>query len=154
MAKQHQQQVHLNVYVPREQFTHDIQESFDHERKADELERLGKHNLAVREYQKSLELEERCLGKHHPVVEEFRHKLEIPQDGPASWKRTAHRHSAELLTESFQHEREGDILHKLGFDEKAKHEYDRALNIETHVVGKHHPMVIALKEKMILERIK
>jgi tetratricopeptide (TPR) repeat protein len=142
---------HVHRRVPREVFAHVIQESLDHEKKADELQRLGKLDLAAREYEKSLELEEKCLGKDHPVVRAFRHKLELPSTPETSWKRTAHRPAAEALAESLHHEREGDYLHKLGYNDLAKHEYDMALKIEKHVVGPDHPMVTSLEQKVILE---
>ena len=141
---------HVHRRVPREQFTHAMEVSLNHEKKGDELQRLGRIELAAKEYEKSLELEEKYLGKDHPVVEDFRHKLDVPPT-TAPWKRTAHRPAAELLAESLHHEREGDFLHKLGYDDLARHEYDAALKIEKHVVGAEHPMVTSLEEKIILE---
>ena len=135
------------VHVPREVYAHAIQVSLDHETKADELEKLGRPELAAKEYDKSLQMEEQWIGKEHPIVKEFQEKLHEPT---GSWKRAAHRHGAEALKASLQHEKAGDFLCKAGDKEKAKMEYNSAVAIEEHVVGKNHPMVTSLKEKAII----
>ncbi|KAL3924808.1 MAG: hypothetical protein SGILL_000818 [Bacillariaceae sp.] len=140
---------HNNIreYVPRELYAHAIQASLDHEHKGDELEKLGKPELAAKEYDKSLHMEEHWIGKGHPIVKEFQEKLHEPT---GSWKRAAHRHGADALKASLQHEKAGDLLCKAGDKETAKKEYNTALAIEEHAVGKNHPMVTSLKKKAII----
>lgn len=130
----------LHHYVPHEKYVRVMEESLKHEEKADELQKLGKDSLAAREYQKALQLEERCLGKKHPVVKDLRHsKVDLPKPdgGQMDWKRTAHRPAADALAAALHHEQEGEYLHKLGCQTKALHEYDAALQVEAKVPSRY-----------------
>lgn len=136
----------IKVHIPREVYAHAIEESLDHEAKADELEKLGSE-LASKEYEKSLHMEEQWIGKDHPIIKEYQEKL---HQRAGSWKRSAHRPGAEALKASLQHEKAGDFLVKAGDKEHAKMEYNSALAIEEHVLGRNHPMTTSLKEKVII----
>jgi hypothetical protein len=138
----------IKLHGSRELYSRAIQESIDHETKADELEKLGS-GLARMEYEKSLHIEEQWIGKDHPFVKELQEKLHEPT---GSWKRAAHRHGAKALKASLQHEKAEDFLLKAGDKEHAHKEYNSALAIEEHVLGKTHPMVTSLKEKIIIAR--
>jgi tetratricopeptide (TPR) repeat protein len=136
----------IKQYIPRQVYAHAVEESLELEKKGDELDKLGRPELAARKYQKSVHLEEEVLGEHHPVVEEFHTKIINSEE----WKPSLHRVAADALSSSLAHEKEGDKLVKLGQKEKARHEYDVALKIEEKVVGQNHPMVNSLKEKIII----
>jgi hypothetical protein len=111
-----EQHPYSHVAAPRQKLVHDIQESLDHEMKADQLQRLGKLDLAAREYEKSLHLQERCFGKHHQLVEDFRYrKLLVLQQGSTTtttpaWKRSAHRPAADALLISFENTKKKEII--------------------------------------------
>lgn len=93
--------------------------------------------------------------KKHPVVKELRHsKVDLPKPdgGQTDWKRTAHRPAADALAAALHHEQE-EHLHKLGCQTKALHEYDVALQVEAKELGKDHPKVTSLIEKVVLEKL-
>lgn len=180
-----------HLSIPRERYTWAVQRSVEHERNADQLMKLGKPDLAAREYQKALQLEDEWIGRDEPVVvdfhrqynqmmkvkeadehernadklmklgkpdlaaAEYQRSLQLHDETPnyyrqygGYWKKTPHRTAVHALMESLKHEHEGDNLVKLGQPEKARREYERALEIERRVIGSEHPMAVALRLKM------
>lgn len=115
-----------------------------YEKKGDELFKLGRQELAYREYNKGLKLEEQLFGKSHPVVQELQHKLKSEQTG---WKKAAQRVKMVALSQSIKHEKHGDYLFKNEKVSLAAREYEQCLNIEQRILGKDHPLVVALAQK-------
>jgi hypothetical protein len=77
----------------------------------DKLSKLGKMELAMREYKKSLKLEEVYLGQHHRIICDYHDKL-LEKEG--SLKRTSPRLASRAVCMSLAYEKEGDHLRRLG----------------------------------------
>mmetsp|Transcript_31528 Transcript_31528/g.52609 ORF Transcript_31528/g.52609 Transcript_31528/m.52609 type:complete len:176 (-) Transcript_31528:70-597(-) len=133
--------------IARGEYASAIEESVRAERKGDQLTKLGRHDLAAREYQKVIDIETAVLGEHHPIVVSFREKIDSDHGG---WQKSSLTKAMEALHQGLKYEKQGDYLRKLGAKEYAKTEYEKALKIEEVVLGEHHPMAVSLKEKIII----
>lgn len=126
-----------------------MSKSIELEKNGDKLSKLGKSELAMREYTKSLKIEKAYLGQHHQMVSDYRDKL-LEKDG--SLKKTSQRLASLALAKSFNFEKEGDQLRRLGRAELAHRKYEKSCNIEKRILGADHPMVTSLQQKMIIGR--
>jgi hypothetical protein len=133
-------------YISREKYVAALNLSIQSEKKGDELTKLGRPELAAREYAKSIKIEESLLGKSHPLVEKLRSKLTAKK----GWTKTAQRNEMNALEQSFKHEKRGDYLVKTGQKDSAIREYTASLKIEMTIMGKEHPVVTSLVQKVIL----
>jgi hypothetical protein len=122
-----------------------LTKSMQCEKKGDELVKLGRHELAQREYQTSLRFAELCFGRDHVLVSELRNKFELDQS--VGWRETAQRETMKELSQSLQHELRGDYLEKAGRPAAAAREYQLSLSIEKRIIGASHPLVGALEAK-------
>lgn len=132
--------------IPRVKYSEVLSRSIKLEMNGDKLSKLGKSELAMREYKKSLKLEELYLGHHNKMISDYHDKL-LEKDG--SLKRISQRHTSRALSKSFDFEREGDQLLRLGRVELAHLKYEKSYTIEKALLGEDHPMVTSLQRKMI-----
>jgi hypothetical protein len=121
-----------------------LEASYKFEQHGDYLQRLGRYDLASREYTKSLHLQQGLFGPYHPIVESFHSKL-LKKAG--DWRQTAPRPQLKALMNSLQQERHGDYLMKVEYPDKACKAYDSALHVEGDVLGFNHPHVVELLQK-------
>lgn len=137
----------VRSYISRQKYAAAVTASIQLETKADQLAKLGKWDLAMQQYQKSIDIQEACIGKHHSVVSAYHDKL-VAKNG--SWKKTTIRPSSVGFLKSFQLEKEGDKLSKLGRPELAGRKYEQSYQLEKSMLGEDHPMVSSLRQKIIL----
>lgn len=135
---------HQQTILPRGKSVAVLSKAIQYEKKGDELTKLGKHELAQREYIKGQKIEEQYLGKNHSVVQELKKKIKSEQ---TTFKSTAQRKTMIALSQSIKHEKKGDYLLKAGRINAAECEYEQCLCIAQRVLGKDHPMVISLAQK-------
>ncbi|KAL3911447.1 MAG: hypothetical protein SGILL_007279 [Bacillariaceae sp.] len=135
-------------YLQRGEFVTAIERSIEYEQKGDKLVKLGRNELAQREYKKVLAIEEAILGENHPVVNSFREKIAIEDDH--CWQRSTLRKAMDAIYTGLKHEKHGDYLLKNGLTNQAKTEYEKALKIEAAVLGQDHPMTSSMKQKIII----
>ncbi|KAL3906061.1 MAG: hypothetical protein SGILL_009427 [Bacillariaceae sp.] len=135
-------------YLERGEYVTAIERSIEYEKKGDKLIKLGRNELAQREYKKVLVIEEAILGEEHPVVSSFREKIAIEDDH--CWQRSTLRKAMDAIYTGLKHEKHGDYLLKNGLTNQAKAEYEKALKIETAVLGEDHPMTSSMKQKIII----
>jgi hypothetical protein len=136
----------LQSQIPREKYSAALSKSIKLEMNGDKLSKLGKSELAMREYKKSLKLEEVYLGKHNRMISDYHDKL-LEKEG--TLKRTSQRLASRSLSKSFDFEREGDKLLRVGRIELAQRKYQKSYTIEKTLLGLDHPMVTSLQRKMI-----
>ena len=132
--------------IPRVKYSAALSKSIKLEMNGDKLSKLGKSDLAMREYKKSLKLEEVYLGQHIRTMSDYHDKL-LEKEG--SLKRISQRLASRALSKSFDLEREGDQLLRLGRVELAQRKYQKSYTKEKALLGKDHPMVTSLQLKMI-----
>jgi tetratricopeptide (TPR) repeat protein len=137
----------IGTYIPREKYSAALSKSIELEKNGDKLSKLGKLELAMREYKKSLKLEEVYLGQHHRMISDYHDKL---LEKAGSLKRNSQRLTSRALSKSLDIEKEGDQLRRLGRVELAQRRYKKSYTIEKVVLGEEHPMVTSLKTKMII----
>ena len=135
-------------YLERGDYATAIEKSIEYEKKGDKLVKLGRPELAQREYKKTIAIEEAILGDDHPVVNSFREKISTECDD--CWQRSTLRKAMEAVYAGLKIEKQGDYLLKNGLTAQAKAEYEKALKIEEAVLGEHHPMTSSMKQKIIL----
>ncbi len=136
-------------YISRQKYAAAVTASIQLETKADQLAKLGKWDLALRQYQKSIDIQEAYIGNHHSVVSACHDKL-LAKSG--SWKKTSIHPSSVGFLQSFQLEKEADKLSKLGRPELAGRKYEQSYKLEKSILGEDHPMVSSLRQKIILAR--
>jgi predicted negative regulator of RcsB-dependent stress response len=139
----------VKEHIPREDYTHGMSDSIKLEKDGDVLVKLGKSDLAMRTYKKSLSIEAKLIGKDHAMVSSFVDKM-LKQD---DWKSASQRDATRGLAESLTLEKEGDTLQKLGKPDFALRQYQKALHIEQQLLGEDHPMVTSLQEKIALANL-
>jgi tetratricopeptide (TPR) repeat protein len=112
-------------------FSEAVLEAFQAELKGDKLTKLGMDDKAAREYDRTIAIEEEFFGDEHPVVLAFHEKLEREE----GWEKTAIRDATNNLVKAIRYEQAGNKLRKLGQNEKAVREFEKALKIESAILG-------------------
>ena len=133
--------------IIREQYTAALAKSIELEKNGDRLTKLGRFDLAMKEYNKSIQIEQAYVGQHHPIVSSYQDKLLEKYD---SLKRIQQRADSVALSKSLQLEKEGDKLQKQGKNKLAQRKYEKSYTIETAVLGADHPMVSSLEQKIVI----
>jgi hypothetical protein len=135
--------------IPRERYTSALAKSIELEKIGDKMSKLDKSEKAIREYQKSIQLEKVYLGQYHQMVSDYHDKL-LEKEG--SLKKISLRFASLALSKSLELEKEGDKLCVLGRIELAQRKYKKCYTIEKSILGDDHPMVSSLQQKMIICR--
>jgi tetratricopeptide (TPR) repeat protein len=65
----------------RRKYLKSLKKSIEYESKGDALKRLGKYDLALKAYQKSLDLEQATVGRDHPIVAALYRKMAVTLKG-------------------------------------------------------------------------
>ena len=137
-------------YYSTTKYSAALTKSVQLEKDGDYLSKVGKHELASRKYQQSLDIRTKLYGSSHLIVETFKHtKVDNDNISPSGStiviKSSPGYHS---LLEASKYEKDGDRLVKFGRSDKALLPYRRAHDIEKRILGKDHPRTQHLQSKI------
>ena len=139
------------AYYSTTQYSAALTKSVQLEKDGDYLSKVGKHELAIRKYQQSLDIRTKLFGSSHLIVKTFKHtKVDndnISPSGPSSIVTKSSPGFYSLL-EAMKYEKDGDRLVKIGRSDKALLPYRRANDIEKRILGKDHPRTQYLQNKI------
>jgi tetratricopeptide (TPR) repeat protein len=73
---------------PIKKYLKALKKSIEHETNGDQFKYMGRYDLALKEYQKSLDLEQATIGRDHPVVASLYRKMAGTLKGLGQWERS------------------------------------------------------------------
>lgn len=86
----------------------------------------------MKEYNKVLVLDKLVIGDDHPVTNSFKNKMASDEE---TWEKCSLRKAMGLLYKGLKFEKTGDYLKRAGKPDLAKAQYEKALKIESLVLG-------------------